>query len=64
MNISEINSTDKAKNKIKRIAKDNNLDYEFVYSIFSFCWNYDLTKMGWSIGWVKDLDRDNEYLRR
>jgi hypothetical protein len=62
--IKEINSTDKAKNKIRKIAKLNNLEYEFVYSIVSSCWNYDLNKMGLAIGWVKNLDKDNEYFRR
>jgi hypothetical protein len=64
MNILEVNSTEKAKNKIKKIAQNNNLDYEFVYSILSFCWNYDKNKMGLDIGWVKNLDMDNEYSKR
>jgi hypothetical protein len=64
MNIFEVNTTEKAKNKIKKIAKNNNLDYELVYFILSFCWNYDLNKIGLDTGWVKDLEKDNEYLRR
>jgi hypothetical protein len=64
MNIFEVNTTEKAKNKIRKIAENNNLDYELVYFIFSFCWNYDLNKIGFDIGWVKNLERDNEYLKR
>jgi hypothetical protein len=60
MNIFEINTTEKAKNTIKKIAKRNNLDYDFVYYIFSFCWNYDEHYFKQ----IKDLDKDNEYGKR
>lgn len=60
MNITEINSTDKAKKKIKTIAKANNLDYDFVYALISFHWNYD----GIEGEWVTDLDKDEAYNER
>ena len=40
MKVTDINTTDKAKKKIQTIAKNNNLDYELVYYIFCFHWNY------------------------
>ena len=60
MNIVEVNTTEKAKNAIKRLAKKNNLDYEFVYLLFSFCWNYDKEYFRDK----NDLEIDDEYIRR
>lgn len=60
MNITAINSTDKAKKKIKTIAKANHLQYDLVYAIFSFYWNYD----GVEGEWVNDLDKDPNYHER
>jgi hypothetical protein len=60
MKLSEINQTDKAKKKIGNIAKNNNLEYDFAYSILSFHWNYD----GLEGEWVIDLTKDNEYDKR
>lgn len=62
MNILEINTTEKTRKTIEKLAKRNDLDYEFVYYLFSFCWNYDKQylrqiKKG-------DLDIDDEYIRR
>lgn len=57
MKITDINTTDKAKKKIQNIAKYNNLDYDLVYSIFCFHWNYD----GMEGDWVIELDKDDEY---
>lgn len=60
MNVTEINSTDKAKKKIKTIAKANHLDEDLVYAIISFHWNYD----GMEGEWVNDLDKDSNYHER
>jgi hypothetical protein len=60
MKLSEINQTEKAKKKIANIAKKNNLDYEFVYSIITFYWNYD----GIEGHWVQNLTEDNESNKR
>ena len=60
MNIAEINSSEKAKKKIKSIAKANHLDYDLVYAIFSFHWNYD----GVEGNWVTDLIEDTPYHER
>lgn len=46
--------------KIANIAKRNNLDYEFVYSIITFHWNYD----GIEGDWVNNLTVDDEYNKR
>lgn len=60
MKIATINSTAKAKKKIHTIAKSNNLDYDLVYAIFCFHWNYD----GIEGDWVTDLDQDDDYHHR
>ncbi|MDR1625992.1 MAG: hypothetical protein LBT33_05570 [Spirochaetia bacterium] len=60
MKLTEINQTEKAKKKIANIAKKNNLDYEFVYSIITPYWNYD----GPEGHWVKNLTEDNENTKR
>lgn len=60
MNITAINSTDKAKKKIKSIAKANHLSYDLVYAIISFHWNYD----GVEGEWVNNLDKDQHYHER
>jgi hypothetical protein len=60
MNILEINKTEKAKKKITKIARNNALDFEFVYQILSFYWNYD----GDEGAWVKNVETDNEYNKR
>ena len=60
MNILEVNQTDKAKRKLIKIAQNNNLDQEFVYFLFSFFWNYD----GMEADWVKNLEKNNEYIKR
>ena len=62
MNILEVNKSEKAESAIKKIAKNNNLDYEFVYFLFSFCWNYDKQYLRQIK--TTDLEIDNEYLRR
>ena len=58
--ITEINTTDKAKKKIQTIAKSNNLDFDFVYNLFSFHWNYD----GHEGDWVNNLEKNKEYQQR
>jgi hypothetical protein len=65
MNILEINTTEKAKIKIKRIAKNNNLSYDFVYNLASFVWNFneDYHDKYYS-KWVENLTVDNEYIKR
>lgn len=60
MKVTDINTTDKAKKKIQGIAKSNNLDYDLVYYIFCFHWNYD----GIEGRWVTELDKDVEYQHR
>jgi hypothetical protein len=60
MNVLEINQTEKAKGKLIKIAQNNNLDYGFTYFLSSFYWNYD----GIEADWVKNLEKDNEYIRR
>ena len=60
--INEINQSEKAKKKIGNIARNNNLEYELVYKIISFYWNYD----EWgreALGWVdiKNIKTDDEY---
>jgi hypothetical protein len=60
MNVLEVNQTDKAKKKLAKIAQNNSLDNDFVYFLFSFYWNYD----GIEADWVKDLEKDNEYIKR
>jgi hypothetical protein len=62
MNILEVNATEKVKSAIKKVAKNNDLDYEIVYFIFSFSWNKD---NGYR-GRIKagDLEIDDEYTRR
>lgn len=62
MNILEINTTEQAKKAIKKLAKSNDLDYEFVYFLFSFCWNYD--KQYFRQIKKIDLEIDDEYMRR
>lgn len=62
MNIIEVNTTERAKNAIKKLAKNNDLDYEFVYFLFSFCWNYD--KQYFRQIKATDLDIDDEYGKR
>jgi len=54
MKITDINTTEKSKKKIQSIAKLNNLDFDLVYSIFCFNWNYD----GIEGKWVTDLEED------
>jgi len=63
MRLIEINQTDKAKKKITKFALKNNLEYDFVYLLFSLCWNYDdeLYDEGF---WVQDLVKDKEYNER
>jgi hypothetical protein len=63
--ITEINQSEKAKKKIANIAKNNNLEYEWVYSIISFYWNYD----EWAseaLGWIniRNIKIDDEYNKR
>lgn len=60
--ITEINQTDKSKKKIQSIAKSYHLDYDFVYYIFCFHWNYD----GREGTWVhdRDIEKDDEYKKR
>lgn len=60
MKINEINATDKAKKKIKTIAKNNNLDFDLVYYIFCFHWNYD----GSEGTWVAEVEQNEEYHNR
>lgn len=60
MQITDINTTDKAKKKIKNIAKNNNLDFDLVYFIFCFHWNYD----GVEGSWVTEVDENEEYQNR
>jgi hypothetical protein len=60
MNILEINQTEKAKRKLAKIALNNDLNYNFVYSLFSFYWNYD----GIEADWVTNLEKDDEYIKR
>ena len=60
MKVTDINTTDKAKKKIQGIAKSNNLDYNLVYYIFCFHWNYD----GIEGTWVTEVDKDDEYQNR
>ena len=60
MNVLEINQTDKAKKKLANIAKKCDLDYDFVYPLFSFFWNYD----GIKGDWVESIDEDDEYKKR
>ena len=62
MNILEVNTSEKAKSAIKKLAKNNNLDYEFVYFLFSFSWNYD--NQYFKQIKATDLEIDDEYLRR
>jgi hypothetical protein len=62
MKLAEINRTDKAKKKIAGIAKKNNLEYDFVYRLFSFHWNYDGVEGDWVIN--SDLDKDDEFRNR
>jgi hypothetical protein len=63
--IAEINQSEKAKKKIANIAKNNNLEYELVYPIMSFYWNYD----EWAreaLGWVdiENIKIDDEYNKK
>ena len=60
MKITEINTTDKAKRKIQNIAKNNNLDFDLVYYIFCFHWNYD----GPEGTWVTEVDKNEDYQNR
>lgn len=60
MQVTKINITDKAKRKIKKIAINNNLDYDLVYSIFCFNWNYD----GAEGKWVYDIDQNEDSQNR
>ena len=60
MYILEINQMDKSKKKLIGIAKNNNLDYQFVYFLFSFFWNFDKE----SLREVKNLDFEDEYFYR
>lgn len=62
INIIEINTTEKARKAIEKIAKRNDLDYEFVYFLFSFCWNYD--KQYFQQLKKGDLEIDDEFVRR
>jgi hypothetical protein len=63
--ITEINQTEKAKKKITNIAKNNSLDFELVYLLISFYWNYD-EQFREAIGWInpKNIIMDNEYYKR
>jgi hypothetical protein len=63
--IVEINQTETAKKKIANIAKNNDLDFELVYLIISFYWNYD-ERFREAIGWVnqKNIITDEEYNKR
>jgi hypothetical protein len=63
--INEINQSEKAKKKIANIAKNNNLEYELVYKIMSFHWNYD-EWINEALGWVKikKIKIDDEYNKR
>lgn len=58
--VTDINITDKAKKKIGTLAKLNHLDFDLVYAITSFHWNFD----GPEGDWVNDLAEDEEYKRR
>ena len=60
MKVTDINTTDKSKKKIQSIAKLNNLDFDLVYSIFCFHWNYD----GIEGDWVTNLEKDIVYQQR
>jgi len=60
MNITEVNQMEKSKKKLIGIAQKNNLDYQFVYFLFSFFWNFDKEYLRE----VKNLDFDNEYINR
>jgi len=60
VSISEINVTDKSKKKIQSIAKNCNLDFDLVYYLFSFHWNFD----GLEGDWVNNLEKDKEYKKR
>jgi hypothetical protein len=60
MNVTDINTADKSKKKIQSIAKSNNLDFDLVYSIFCFHWNYD----GIEGDWVTNLEKDTAYQQR
>lgn len=60
MDITSINSSAKAKKKIQSIAQCNNLDYDLVYAIFCFHWNYD----GLEGDWVTGLTQNAAYQER
>jgi hypothetical protein len=65
MNIFEINTTEKAKNKIKQIANKNSLNYNFVYTLVSFFWNFNEGYHDkYYSKWVENIIIDTEYIKR
>lgn len=60
MKVTDINTTDKAKKKIQTIAKNNCLDYQLVYYIISFHWDFDNENMWKGI----EVDIDDDYHSR
>lgn len=61
-NILQINSSEKTKKKIQTIAKNNQLDFDFVNAVFSFKWDFD----GFEPTWVKntELEKDENYYQQ
>ena len=57
----EINQSDTAKRKLKTLAKNSNLDVDFVTLIFNYSWDYDTIGRE-SIGWVQSEQIDANQL--
>lgn len=62
----EINQTERAKRKLKSIAKSSNLDIEFVSLLAKYSWNYDPNPLSpkQSIGSVKIEQIDTDQFKK